>query len=421
MIQAMYSGIAGLKAFKSSLDVIGNNIANVNTVAYKSSRVTFKEALSQTISGGTGPFDGHGGTNPVQVGLGVTVGAIDSNMTGGSPTATGSETDLMMNGAGYFILSDGGRRVYSRDGSFTLDAQNNLVASSSGMRVLGWSADLITGEINTSGEINGGSGINIPVGVLANARATSRFNVVGNLDLGAAVGTVEHIQSPIYDSLGSVHNVDIALTRMPNDSVTGEPQWAYEVTSPDAANVIASGTIGFDTGGASKVSGIDVALQLAVPNGSLQPLNIRIDTSGMSCIGTMDGKSSVTPGGDNDGLPLGTLESFSIGQDGTNTGHFSNSSKRPLGKIAVAVFTNPSGLTRLGNNMMGESPNSGTARIGAAGVGGRGLIASGFLESSNVDLAQEFANMIIAQRGFQANSRIITTADQVLQELVQIR
>lgn len=421
MIQAMYSGIAGLKAFKSSLDVIGNNIANVNTIAYKAGRVTFKEALSQTISGGTGAFEGRGGTNPVQVGLGVSVGSIDSNMTGGSPQSTGRDTDLMVNGAGYFVLADAGKRVFSRDGSFALDGQNNLVSASSGMKVLGWAADPLTGAINTSAEVNGNSGINIPIALMSNARATSQFNIGGNFSLSAPVGTTEQVQSPVYDSLGSVHNLEINFTRAADDPDTGAAIWDYTITSPDATGVVKSGSITFDSGGASKTASVDIALQLTTPNGSAQPLKLKIDTSGLSCLGTMDGKSTVSPGGNNDGLPLGTLESYSIGQDGVITGLFSNSSMRPLGKIAIAVFTNPSGLNRQGNNILSESPNSGTARIGEAGFGGRGLISSGFLESSNVDLAQEFANMIIAQRGFQANSRIITTSDQVLQELVQMK
>lgn len=289
------------------------------------------------------------------------------------------------------------------------------------MKVMGWAADLLTGEVNTAAEVNGSSGISIPIGLLSNARATSRFNIAGNLNLGSPVGSTEQIQSPVYDSLGSVHNVDVVFTRANSDPATGESIWDYSITCPDASGVVKSGSITFGANGASKTGSIDIALEFAVPNGSAQPLNIKIDTSGLSCIGTIDGRSSVSPGGDNDGLPLGTLESYSIGQDGTITGRFSNSSSRPLGKIAIAVFTNPAGLSRLGNNVLSESPNSGTARIGEAGAGGRGLVSSGFLEASNVDLAQEFANMIIAQRGFQANSRIITTSDHILQELVQMK
>lgn len=420
MIQAMYSGIAGLKAFKSSLDVIGNNIANVNTIAYKAGRVTFKEALSQTISGATSPSEGRGGTNPVQVGMGVTVGSIDPNMSGGSPQSTGRESDLMINGDGYFVLGDGGKKVYTRDGGFACDAQNNLVSSSTGMKVLGWPADPLTGAVDSSVEISGNSGINIPVGLLSNARATSQFGVGGNLNLAAEIGESQKIQSPVYDSLGVIHNVDLTFTRAANDTVTSEPVWNYSISCSDVSSTvpIKTGSINFGTGGQSKVSSVGIDLTFAVPNGCVQPLSIEIDTSGVSSI---EGDYSISPRGDNDGLALGTLESYSIGQDGTITGSFDNGSKRPLGKIAIAQFTNASGLSKLGNSVLSESPNSGTARIGIAGAGGRGLISSGFLESSNVDLAQEFANMIVAQRGFQANSRIITTSDQILQELVQMK
>jgi len=155
----------------------------------------------------------------------------------------------------------------------------------------------------------------------------------------------------------------------------------------------------------------------AVPNGSVQPLNITLDTSSISSI---SGDYTISQG-NGDGLSLGTLESYTIGPDGTILGMFTNGSKRALGQIAIAQFTNPAGLSKLGNNTLTETPNSGSALLGTAGSGGKGLISSGFLESSNVDLAQEFANMIIAQRGFQANSRIITVADQVLQELVSMK
>jgi flagellar hook protein FlgE len=419
MIQAMYSGIAGLKAFKSSLDIIGNNIANVNTIAYKAGRVTFKEALSQTISGATGPSEGRGGTNPVQLGLGVTVGSIDPNMAGGSPQSTGRQTDLMINGGGYFVLADGGKKVYTRDGGFSLDAENNLVSSGTGMKVLGWPADLLTGAINSAVEITGNSGINIPVGLLSNARATSQVGIGGNLNDTVAVGTSRQMQSQVYDSLGIIHNVDITFTRAANDATTSEPVWDYSIKCPDVSSTdpVKAGSISFDTGGHSKVSNVDIDLTFATPNGSVQPLSINIDTSGISSI---EGDYSIAQRG-NDGLALGTLESYTIGQDGTISGSFNNGSTRPLGQIAIAQFTNASGLSKLGNSMLSESPNSGTAQLGVAGVGGRGLISSGFLESSNVDLAQEFANMIVAQRGFQANSRIITTSDQILQELVQMK
>ena len=419
MIQAMYSGIAGLKAFKSSLDVIGNNIANVNTVAFKAGRVTFKEALSQTLAGATTPTEGRGGTNPVQLGLGVVVGAIDNNMAGGSPQATGRQTDLMIGGEGYFVLGDGAKRVYSRDGAFSLDAQNNLVNSSTGMKVLGWTSDAISGEIDSSEQITGKSGINIPLGLLSTSRPTTNIVIGGNLNNAAAIGKNYDVQTKAYDSLGSLHDVTVTFTKAANDAVTDEPVWSYSVMCPEVSATVPvkTGPISFDTLGQSKVPGVKIDLSFATPNGSVQPLSFTLDTSQISSI-----EGSYTIGSrNNDGLPLGTLESYMIQRDGSISGTFDNGSTRILGRIAIAQFTNPAGLVKQGNNTVSETPNSGSALVGVAGSGGRGLVSSGFLESSNVDLAQEFANMIIAQRGFQANSRIITASDEVLQDLVTMK
>lgn len=415
MIQAMYSGIAGLKAFKSSLDVIGNNIANVNTVAYKAGRVTFKEALSQTMSGATAPTATRGGQNPVQLGLGVTVGAIDSNMAGGSPQATGRQTDLMIEGGGYFVVSDGATKVYTRDGSFSLDADNNLV-SGTGMKVLGWQADLLTGDINTSAEVTGNSGINIPVGLLSTARATSSISIGGNLDDAAKLNDVRSMESQIYDSLGILHNLKINFTRAANNAAH-EPVWNYAITCSDATITGGTGSINFDTNGQSKVASLNLGIALTTPNGSKTPWNINLGTSGISSI---SGNYSISQR-NQDGLAFGTLESFTIGRDGVISGKFDNGSARALGQLALAQFTNPAGLSKQGNSTLCETTNSGTCQLGVAGGGSLGLISAGFLEASNVDLAQEFANMIIAQRGFQANSRIITTSDEVLQDLVSMK
>lgn len=419
MIQAMYSGIAGLKAFKSDLDVIGNNIANVNTVAYKAGRVTFRDALSQTMAGASGPVGGRGGTNPVQLGLGVTVGAIDNNMAGGAPQATGRPTDMMIEGAGYFILGDGSGKKYTRDGGFALDAANNLVAASTGLKVLGWQADSSSGVIDTSSPITGGSGINIPIGLLTIARQTSNVDIGGNLHDETAVGSSIPIESQIYDSLGITHKLNISFTRAANDAVTHAPVWQYTVKCGDVdlVNPVAQGNITFDTSGQSNIDSIPIDLNFAVPNGSVQPLRINLNTSSVSSI---SGGSTIGER-NQDGLALGTLNSFTIGRDGTISGTFTNGSTRNIAQVAIAQFTNPGGLSKLGNNMLEETPNSGTAQIGMAGLGGRGLISPGFLEASNVDLAQEFAAMIVAQRGFQANSRIITASDEVLQELVSMK
>ncbi|MGQ9454274.1 MAG: flagellar hook protein FlgE [Armatimonadota bacterium] len=419
MIQALLSGVSGMKAFKSSLDVIGNNIANVNTTAFKASRASFKEMLAQTLKPASGPSSVGGGTNPFEIGLGVTVGSIDTDLSQGAMLSTGRDADLAIEGNGYFVLSSGEKMSYTRDGSFALDAANNLVSSSTGLYVLGWTADPNTGEIDTSAPINADSKIAIPIGKLSVARQTSTIRVGGNLDAIASVGDSRSIRFTIYDSLGAMHDVEMVFTKaenMPNPP--NEPVWQYTINCPDASsNPVATGQITFDSLGHSKVASVPISITFADPNGSVQPLTATIYTDGIS---QLNGESTVDMTYQ-DGLPMGVLESFSITRYGMVVGRFSNGSTLNIAQIALADFNNPAGLAKIGNNLLLDTANSGVARYNAPGVGGLGLVSSGFLEGSNVDLANEFANMIVAQRGFQANSRVISVSDEVLQELVTLK
>ncbi len=413
MIQAMYSGISGMKAFKSSLDVIGNNIANVNTIAYKSGRTTFKEMLSQTLSGASRPSARQGGVNPTQVGLGVVVGAIDIDLGQGSLTATGRTTDLAIEGSGYLAVTNGTRTYYTRDGSLALDSENNLVTSGNGMRVMGWQADRDTGAIDTSAPITANSSIEIPVGGLSIARQTSSISVGGNLDASSANGALYPVRFSVYDSLGLTHEVRIDFTKSATPA-----QWNYSIYCDDVGGAaVTSGSIAFDTKGYSTVKEIPISMSFATPNGSVRPLTATINVEKLSQLNGQYTADLISQ----DGLPLGTLESYSIDRTGLITGSFTNGSTRALGQIALAGFTNPAGLTKVGNNLLTESPNSGVPRLGIPGTGGLGKVTAGFIEASNVDLANEFANMIVAQRGFQANSRVITASDEVLQELVSMK
>lgn len=413
MIQAVYSGISGMKVFKSSLDIIGNNVANVNTTAYKASRGTFKEMLSQTIMGASAPSGTTGGSNPSQIGLGVILGSVATDQSQGSMLPTGRATDVAIEGSGFFALGDGTRTSYTRDGSFALDANNNLVSASTGLKVLGWTADKFTSQIDTTQPISAGSAIEIPLGGLSVARATSAISISGNLDASMAVGDQAPVRFAIYDSLGLTHELRVVFSKSNTPA-----QWDYQVYCDDAgAAPVAAGSIPFDSKGYSTVQTIPLSMTFANTNGSVQPLEATINVEKIS---QLNGKTTADLSYQ-DGLPLGTLESFDIDRSGIVTGTFTNGSTRPLGQIALAEFTNPAGLSKGGNNLLVESPNSGVPRIGAAGTGGLGKVASRFLEASNVDLASEFANMITAQRGFQANSRIITVSDEVLQELVSLK
>ncbi|HSE10495.1 MAG TPA: flagellar hook-basal body complex protein [Nocardioidaceae bacterium] len=280
MLRSLFSAISGLRANQTMLDVTGNNIANANTAGFKGSNVVFQDTLSQMLTGASAPAGTSGGTNPIQVGLGVSVGGTTGNFNQGSAQTTGRATDLMIQGDGFFILDRDGESLYTRAGAFSFDMAGNLV-SLDGDLVQGYLADA-AGNINPAGAPQG---LRIP--------------------------------------------------------------------------------------------------ELVDPNSG--------------------------------------LVTYSIGGDGLITGVFDDGSRRSLAQLALADFVNPEGLERAGDTAFRASTNSGAAQVGAAGSGRLGTITGGALEMSNVDLAQEFTNLIVAQRGFQANSRVITTSDEVLQELVNLK
>ncbi|MCE5314759.1 MAG: flagellar hook protein FlgE [Armatimonadota bacterium] len=423
MIQAMFSGVSGMKAFKSALDVVGNNIANANTTAYKSQGVTFKEALSQTINSASAPSASRGGTNPSQIGLGVSIGSITTKSAQGSLTYTGNDTDMAIDGDGYFVLGGGEGISYTRDGGFALDSNYNLVSSSSGKYALGWQADATTGVLDTSSAITSSSKIEIPVGKMSLAEATDTAELAGNLDASSATGDDYTVSFDIYDSLGTTHTLDVTFTKLAVDAAATPPigpsTWRYDVMCDDVSTTVpvATGNITFSSTGYSNLASIPLSLTFATNNGSVTPLVASIDTSTLS---QLDGDNTVALSSV-DGMSYGTLESYTIDASGIITGTFTNGATRTIAQVAMASFDNPSGLTKEGSNLYSESPNSGRALISTAGSGSLGTITSGYLEASNVDLAAEFASMIVAQRGFQANSRIITISDQVLEELVNLK
>jgi len=305
---------------------------------------------------------------------------------------------------------------YTRDGSFQLDADGYLIAGGSGLKALGWPADLSTGTIDdtNSAAITPSSAIRIPVGQLAMARQTRNVSWGGNLDATTPVGGTYSTSAKVYDSLGVAHTLTVTFTKTANDA-----EWAWEASSPDAVGggVVGSGTITFDERGQSSGVFGTISLDLANSNGAVNPMTIDLSVAPIT---QLSGASSVGATSQ-DGLALGVLQGFTIGRDGVINGRFDNGLTQKLGRLALANFSNPAGLSRLGNNLLMETSNSGLPQIGRPGTGSLGSITPGFLESSNVDLPTEFANMIVAQRGFQANSRIITTSDEILQELVQLK
>ena len=403
MGSSMNSAVSGLRAHQLWLDVIGNNIANVNTPGFKDGRVTFTDVLSQTIAGATAPSATLGGTDPKQIGLGVRPGAITNLFTQGSVLTTNKPTDLAIQGEGFFILSDGTGSFYTRAGALELDAAGNLVDSTTGYRVQGNAGNIVISPTTTSAPM-----------------ATSTAIFSGNLDSTVAAGSTYTSTLTINDSLGGTHNLTLTFTK------TATPgEFTYATTESDAAMSIAAGgagTVQFSGAGAITAGGAG-AITLDFTNGASNGQAITLDYGSASNTTPVTGfaSPSTLALGSQNGYAAGTLQNFSIGTDGTINGTFSNGRVQSLGTIRLATFNNPAGLEKVGNNLFRESTNSGVANVGSPATGGRGSLTPGALEGSNVDLAEEFTRLILAQRGFQANARVITTSDEVLQEAVNLK
>lgn len=415
MMRSLFAGVSGLRNHQTRLDVIGNNIANVNTVAFKSSRVTFKEAFSQLLQGASRPPGDLGGVNPIQIGSGMSIGSIDQLFTQGTPESTGQNTDLMINGDGFFVVSNGARRFYTRAGNFQLDADGRLIAANNGYVVQGLVADS-SGTFSTSSRIDD---VILPIGQKTPARATTEIGITGNLDAGAAIGTTHAMGATVYDSTGAPHSLEITFTN------TGPGAWDWAATCPDATVTSGTGSVTFNSNGSLATftyPGGGTALTLT-PNGGGDPFDVELDAG---VINDIDGLAGFTNPSNavvsrQDGYPSGDLEHISVDSNGVITGFFTNGVSRALAQVALAKFNNPTGLLRQGDNMYAESANSGLAVLGFAGTSNTSTITPGALENSNVDLSQEFTSMIITQRGFQANARVITTSDEMLNELVNLR
>jgi flagellar hook protein FlgE len=579
LTSALYTGLSGLNVNQQKLNVIGNNIANANTVAFKSSRALFKPQFYVTDHAGSAPTADSGGTNTSQRGLGAVVATIQKNFEPGSIESTGYGTDLALDGGGFFIVGNDRQQSFTRDGSFTLNANHELITSN-GEYVQGYG-------INKDFEVDRGqlSRLTIPIGQLTIASATSKVELAGNLnangvvsagasvlespalldalgasptdttlltdlrlasdavtpmfsdgqkltlagkrggntlagstfDVGPATTVAElnnffragmaidtsapvvaaapagytpgvglstttaagdpagslrlqvtgnaglanaldiggtafisdsgggapfifndatnssptgeslHTETVVYDSLGTPLSVDVTLTLQATG--TGGTTWRYFATSADSTNagqlagadtdvgmILGSGTIDFDNNGVFASQALNTVAVPRSNTGAANPLSVELDFSHLNSL-TAEA-SKVTPVSQ-DGFETGTLNDFSIGEDGTVTGFFSNGLKRTLAQVAVASFENPEGLVDQGSNKYTVGASSGQAIVSQPGDFGAGMIRSGSLEQSNVDLSKEFINMIVTSTGFSAASRVITTSDQLLNELLQ--
>jgi len=430
----MFSGVSGLRAHQTWMDVIGNNISNVNTVGFKASRVTFQEVFSQTLRTAVSPAPGggRGGINPQQVGLGMSIASVDVLHQRGSVQRTDNATDLAIDGEGFFALADGDRRLFTRAGNLRMDVGGYLTVPN-GMKALGWSGDDIAGRLQATAQP-----INLANQFMA-ASATDRIAFQGNLDSRTPTGGVVRHAVTLFDSLGGQHRVDFVFTKaaaLNTWNVTIEPErgGAIDPTTPPAPapTPTSVGTLTFNPDG-SLYEPASPAIPPSFPTNLItfnpadaitgaadivfNPGSIIFDPDRLTqyAVDTSVRASEVS------GYAAGSLTSLNIDNAGRVIGVFTNGQLDELALLAVAKFNNPSGLMKIGDNLFEDTVNAGYLGLDAAGIASRGLISPGTLEMSNVDLAKEFTDMIVAQRGFQANSRIITTSDELLQELVNIK
>ncbi|WP_245158917.1 flagellar hook protein FlgE [Blastococcus sp. TF02A-35] len=407
----MFSAISGLRAHQTKMDVTSNNIANVNTVGFKSSQTVFQDTLSQVLRGGGQPAADRGGTNPAQVGLGVKLAGVTTNWTQGATQSTGRSTDFMIEGDGFFVVQGpGGEQLFTRAGSFDFDANGNLVTPD-GSILQGWMAD--DGVVNANGPVGP---LRVPYGQMVNPTSTAAGSVIGNLPSNApatAAGDPASFQlgADMYDSQGVLQKVTYNFVK------TGDNSWDFSVVHSDGTPLLAPTPVTFDDAG--EITPTTSEFTFTPPIGTYPSWgnDVTIDLSGMTQYGGANTLSAPKP----NGYALGSLQSFTLGNDGTIMGIYSNGLRQPLGQLALASFNNPSGLEKAGNSTFRVGDNSGVAMVGLAGQGGRGVLNAGALEMSNVDLSEEFTGLIVAQRGFQANSRVITASDEILQDLVNLK
>lgn len=436
MLSSLFTGVSGLNANGTALSVIGDNIANMNTVGFKSSRTSFGDVLSQTLGGA-------GGSS--QVGRGVSVTSVDPLFSQGSFETSANSLDLAIEGSGFFMVNEGDTRFFTRAGQFSIDKTGNIV-NPDGLILQGYLADINGAISGTVGDLLIGSAQSP-----ANRTATAAISV--NLDATATAPTVAFTLDgngdlinddpanynnsttiTVYDSQGGAHDVTVYFVK--TDPTTTPNEWTAHYVYKDPANpdllleAATTQVLSFDTDGTliNDVSGTGVDFNFGPTVVTPQSIAFNYGTgtgetpAGNGLDGTTQFASNfaVTKLIQN-GYASGFLKNVTVSQDGIITGIFTNGQTRPIGQLAVAKFIAPTALTKEGGNLYTQSFDSGQPIVGEAGTSGLGKVASNSLELSNVDLAEEFVRMITSQRGFQANSRVITTSDELLQELVNLK
>lgn len=411
LYSSFYSSLSGLTANSGMLGVIGNNLSNLNTVGFKGSTSAFQDLFNASL--GSNGTSGNG--DPMQVGLGTQLGAISQNFGQGSFQSTGNVTDMAVSGQGLFMLrrSDGST-VYSRAGNFNVD-RNGFLVNPNGDQVLGWNR--VGTTLTTNGTV---VPIQINSGTVSPPTATTTTSTTTNLDANAALGTTFSTPVQVYDSLGSAHTILVTYTKVAPTVAGAASEWTAAATT-DATGVTINSPIAFNNAGVLISPAADGTIAVTGwANGAANSTITWDIWNGTTANLTGFAAPSATSSTAQDGAAAGTIRSLVVDQNGIITGNFTNGQTIQLAQVSLATFPNMNGLSKEGNNSWSQTLASGAPNIGAADQGGRGKVLGGQLELSNVDTASEFTQLIVAQRGYQANSRIVTTADTLLQEVLNM-
>ena len=404
ILTSMFTAVTGLSTYGNAMGVIGNNIANIGTAGFKSSRATFADLISSSVSGASG-----GG----QVGLGVYMNDVQTNFTQGSMTTTGNTFDLAIDGTGFYLLrNSSGTNLYSRAGQFKVDNLGQ-VTDSSGALLQGYQADANGNITSTVGNITLSSSAVAP-------QASTTATILGNLNASSTVPSTAFATTDttsynfstgttFYDSLGNSHQMQLYFRK------TAANAWGV-YSQIDGGAATAQTNMTFSAAGAVTAGGTQT-VSAVLTTGATTPQTVTVSLAGLTQFGSASGIISNIQ----NGFGAGTLEKISVDKQGQVVAQFTNGQTKALAQVVLNRFTNPDGLLSGGDNHFTETVESGAALAGAPTVNGMGQILSGTVEQSNVDLGKEFVDMIITQRAFQANSRAITTSDEMLQELVNLK
>ncbi len=404
--------LSGLASTGEALNIIANNLANLNTDGYKDQTANFQSLFYQN-------FGADGSGDPIQVGAGTEVGSTATNFSDGNLQNTGVNSNAAVTGNGLFVTqSANGSLQYTRDGDFTVNSAGDLVTTE-GQTVMGYPA--VNGVVDQGGVL---SAINVGQGSTSPPAATTTMQQQTNLNAASPVGTTFSTPLTVYDSLGESQVLTF------NYTMTAPNTWTYQVTTPAAATggtgtptVLASGTLNFDSSGnlTSPAGPIAVNLNGLADGAANMSISWNLSGPGGSSLLTQVASASATSATNQNGFIAGTLQNYTIENDGTVEGQYSNGQTAALGQIALANFANPQGLQLVGASGYQSTLASGAAVVGVAGTGGLGTITGGAVELSNVDISTEFTNLIVVQRAFEADARVVTTFDNISSSTIDLQ